>query len=172
MRGAGPSDGGLPERCAEIRAAMLEAAPAELRADAGTDFARHLAACQECRRLADRILAGDAALDRMLRTLAAESTPAAAHESRDRRPLIRRVAGLGAAAVAASAAGLLLAPRGVRMNPNWSPDVDRLAPSADVQVASNATTVFTTPDHEVTVVWLEQETKDRETEPAPSKEIE
>jgi hypothetical protein len=118
------------------------------------------------------VLAGDAALDRMLRTLAAESTPASSGKPRARRREIHWAAGFGAAAVAAAAAGVLLAPRGVRMNPTWSPAADRLLPAADVQVASNATTVFTTPDHEVTVVWLERTETNRETEPAPSKEIE
>ncbi|MGD8496830.1 MAG: hypothetical protein PVF05_11615 [Gemmatimonadales bacterium] len=151
---------------------MLEAASTDLRPGADTDLARHLADCPGCRRLADRVLAGDATLDRMLRALAAESTPAVSGKPRARRRAIRRAAGFGAAAVAAAAAGVLLAPRGVRMNLTWSPAADRLAPAADVQVASNATTIFTTPDHAVTVVWLERETADRESKPAPSKEIE
>lgn len=167
-------------RCAEMRAAMLEASPAGLRSK-DSDIGRHLADCPACRGLAGRLLTGNAALDRMLAALARESVAtertATARRGKSRRKAASWGAGIAATAAAASAAGLLLTRTPVRMNPTWWPSTAELAPVADVRVDGDATTVFASRDHLVTVVWLEnrgdRDNRDtpRDVEPVESKEM-
>lgn len=140
--------------CAEARASMYEASPAELRPGPGSPLARHLEECATCRRVARRLIAGDVVLDRMLASLSREA-PAAGKRSRHRRRVATRWgAGFAVTVAAAVAAAVLLAPDPVRMNPAWRPAVSHLAPAADVQVADGAATVFAASDHAVTFVWL------------------
>lgn len=142
--------------CAEARASLYEAAPAELRPGPGSPLARHLEGCAACRRVAGRLTAGDAVLDRMLASLSREAPATGERSGRRRRMAARRGAGFAVTAAAAITAAVLLAPDPVRMNPAWRPAANHLAPAADVQVADDAATVFAASDHAVTFVWLNQ----------------
>lgn len=142
--------------CAEARASMYEAPPMELQPGPGSPLTRHLEGCAACRRVARRLIAGDAALDRMLASLSREAPAAGERSAHGHRKAAAWGAGLAATAAAAVAAvvALLLAPDPVRMNPAWQPAASHLAPAADVQVADGAATVFAASDHAVTFVWL------------------
>jgi len=157
----------------EVREAMLEASPEELRPGRDSPIARHLVECPECGRLAERLLAGDARLNRMLWSVALESAPGSWRQEPVRRRRRRRWAA-AYATVMATAAGLLLLLLGrnpVRMNPTWWPAEGRLAPAADVRVEGDATTVFASRDHAVTVVWLRNPEATRNVEPVQPKEM-
>ena len=182
MKGEGPNGGELElDRCEEIRAAMLEASPAALRSGTDSDVGRHLAECAACCRLAGRLLTCNAALDRMLAALAREfvatERTVTARRGKSRRRATSWGAGIAATAAAASAAGLLLMRTPVRMNPTWWPSKAEFAPVADVRVDGDATTVFASRDHLVTVVWLENRgdrgNRDtpRDVEPVEPKEM-
>lgn len=140
--------------CAEARASMCEAPPVELQPGPGSPLTRHLEECMACRRVARRLIAGDAALDRMLASLSGEAPAAGERSVHRRRKPARWTAGLAATTAAAVAAVVLLAPDPVRMNPAWQPAATHLAPAADVQVADGAATVFAASEHAVTFVWL------------------
>jgi len=167
------SGGGSSRRpCVEVREAMLEVPPAELRPAPDSPIARHLAECPECERLAERLLAGDARLNRMLRSVALESAPGGWRQVPGRRRRRRRWAAAYATVMATAAGLLLLLGRNpVRMNPTWWPAEGRRAPAADVQVEGDATTVFASRDHTVTVVWLRNPNTIRNIEPVQPKEM-
>lgn len=140
--------------CAEAHASMCEAPPGELQPGPGSSLTRHLEECAACRRVARRLTAGDAALDRMLASLSADAPAAGERSVHQRRKAARWGAALAATAAAAVAAAVLVAPDPVRVNPAWQPAATHLAPAADVQVGDGAATVFAASEHAVTFVWL------------------
>jgi len=146
--------------CAAARALLLEADPAELRGEADSPLAAHLAACADCRAAADAILAGEAELDAALRTLASPSTDPKVIPLRPARGWGRRMVPAAAsfAALAAAVAGILLtrphtaAPRGATTE-----QIAQLmfpAPPIARAAAGQSVAVLKTSDPGVTVVWV------------------
>lgn len=83
---------------------MLEAAPAELRGEADTELARHIAGCERCRKVAAAMLAELDAVDSALAEFAAGATEPAATADPAVNVMVRARAAADAAADAALAA--------------------------------------------------------------------
>ncbi len=141
--------------CDEARDLLLEAEPEALRGTGTSALALHLAGCAECRAMAVRVLAQQAALDRALTAMAEARLAAPARPARRRW----RLATWGLAAAAGLAALLLARPD--------RPDGDgrlaappRLASApAAVDVDVSATpgrnaVVMKTADPTITIVWF------------------
>jgi hypothetical protein len=132
--------------CGDALAPLLEAELAELRGEGTSQLAAHVRACPRCRGRAERILAGQAGLDRAL----ARRSGYGATVPR-RRPAWRALGPLAPLALAAGIAAVaLLRPR---------PDLTRapsgpVVPRPDVLVAgARAVAVFQTHNPDIVVIW-------------------
>lgn len=158
---------------------MLEAEPAELRGEGGTELARHIRGCPRCQRTAGVLVAELSALDAALDAYAEEGDPEVAADAalaairagsvpgrarphrggrmRATRGLAARLgAGLGLAAAAALAALLLRGPSGPTPPPPsaaGSPDPREPAVAVTPPPGRGAA-VLQTRNPDITVVWL------------------
>lgn len=150
--------------CAQALDHILEADPAELRADAPGELAEHLRGCGRCRDAAERVLAGQAEL---AYGLAALASMGAADRTRVRpigtAPTAVRRWAVRAALPLAAAAALALVLR--QPSPSAPPASARLAAAAiqrDMMTEDDlvepgpgrGVAVMATRDPGVTVVWL------------------
>lgn len=141
--------------CSEAREALLSADLAALQATAGP-LRDHLAACEGCRRDADRILAASAALRSRVARPSPDATVAARRAIAAGRDLMRarrrwRIVPLLAAAAAVAA--ILLVPRDRATD---TPGTDTAAQPALpplVDAAGAHVAVITTRRPDITVVW-------------------
>ncbi len=141
--------------CDAARDLMLEADPDELRGAGATALALHLAGCAECRALAERVLAQQAALDRALTAMA----EAAQRGPRRAGRTGRRLATWGLAAAAGLAALLLARPDRPDGDGRLAvpPPLASAAAPVDVDVSGTpgrSAVVMKTADPTITIVWF------------------
>jgi anti-sigma factor RsiW len=149
--------------CTDARNALLEADLAELRAGTATSLSAHLAACGDCRRLAERIVATTGALGRERMRgprRAGEEAATAAEEEADRIRRTRRRWLAAVPALAAAGIAVMLLARGTP-RPTSAPSAAAAAPAAPaapadlplVTSAAHTVAVFKTGDPKIVVIW-------------------
>jgi hypothetical protein len=145
-------------KCAEARDAMLTADMDELRGDADTALARHIAACAECARIALLITEDAASMNHALMTL---STPVptrtaavTSHTRKRLRPPFALAAAAALACIAVSAALMQreLARRAGDAYPLYLPPVVAHAGPVN-KTGDGAVAVIRTSNPKITVVW-------------------
>jgi predicted anti-sigma-YlaC factor YlaD len=146
--------------CTDARNALLEADLAELRAGTATLLAEHLAACGDCRGLAERIVATTEALGReQMRSprRAGEAAAATAEAEADRIRRTRRRWLAAIPALAAAGIAVMLLARGTPDLPS-APSAVAAAPAAPADLplvtsAAHTVAVFKTGDPKIVVIW-------------------
>jgi anti-sigma factor RsiW len=145
--------------CREATLQMLEAAPADLRGEDGTDLARHLSECVACRAVAEHMLREHDLLAEALGAI----RPRASNEDALRRARFetarrkRRRVWLGAAPALAAAgiAALVIAWPSHSPVATASPGAADTAPIPLVEWSNaDAVTVMHTDNPNIVVVWL------------------
>ncbi len=153
--------------CADARNALLDADLAELHRPSGTPLAAHLAACAECRRLADRVVGTTETLRRERMRRPGRAVDAAAGVARAEADRIRRARRrwlLAAPTLAAAGVAAVLLSRTTIFGPRGAAPAASAAPAAPaasaapadlplVASAAHTVAVFKTANPDIVVVW-------------------
>ncbi len=148
--------------CREAYELILEADPADLRAEADAPLARHLRTCDRCAARAALILAAQARLAGALsarrpRMPTEPAVPAAAPRARHLRGRRRLAWRAAPALLAATLAGILIARSGDRppaREQRVDPSVEPAPPTVAQTPSGRNVVVYETDNPNIVIVWL------------------